>query len=90
MEDKTDENATHDLPSHNKEAKMSRTIEYDIEMSEEGRIFAVSSFFKDFNDIREYLHTVWTDYCKGKLDIMSAAVTTDTALGTNRGLFSIF
>ncbi|KAF7186234.1 hypothetical protein HII31_12476, partial [Pseudocercospora fuligena] len=39
------------------------------------------AFFKDINELREHIHGLWQDYRLGKLDLMSAAVTTDTALG---------
>ena len=36
-------------------------------------------FFKDVNKIRDYVKQLWLDYRSDKLDVMSAAVTTDTA-----------
>ena len=63
-----------------KAAKRAELTEYDIESSAAvENIFAIFAFFKDVNEVRQYLQTVGTDYRGGKLDIMSAAVTTDTA-----------
>ncbi|KAF2172731.1 hypothetical protein M409DRAFT_49268 [Zasmidium cellare ATCC 36951] len=53
--------------------------QYEVEVSDADDFFAMMSFVKDMNDIRDHLRGVWSDYQCGKLDLMSAAITTDTA-----------
>ncbi|KAK5151131.1 hypothetical protein LTS14_009627 [Recurvomyces mirabilis] len=52
---------------------------YELEMDGEKQVFAIMAFFKDFADVRRYIMEVWTAYCHGTEDVMSAAVTTKTA-----------
>lgn len=47
-------------------------------------MFAVLAFLNDFAQIRKLIRQVWKDYLDGHLDLMSAAVTTDTAYGIIR------
>lgn len=54
--------------------------EYDIEdTSAENSLFAVLAFVKDFAEIEKLVQGAWLHYQKGRLDLMAAAVTTDTA-----------
>ena len=53
-------------------------VEYEPEDNDFDQAFAIFAFFENISDIRQYLQEVWADYGNGKLDIMSAAITTDT------------
>ncbi|CAK1366228.1 unnamed protein product [Cercospora beticola] len=53
-------------------------VSYEPEADDFDNAFAVFSFFEDLNSIREFISGVWVDYANGQLDLMSAAVTTDT------------
>lgn len=53
--------------------------QYELQTSDDDIVFAIFSFFKDVNEVRDYLQGVWKDYRQGKVNVMSAAVTTDTA-----------
>lgn len=53
-------------------------VYYEPESDDSDQAFAVFAFFDDLNSVREYISDVWVDYAKGQLDVMSAAVTTDT------------
>lgn len=44
-------------------------------------VFAIYAFFHDVDEIRFYITSVWKDYKDSKVDAMTAAVTTDTAIG---------
>ncbi|KXT03428.1 hypothetical protein AC578_1554 [Pseudocercospora eumusae] len=55
--------------------------EYELDCIELDEFFKIFIFFKDINDLRENIDGLWQDYRLGKLDLMSAAITTDTALG---------
>lgn len=57
----------------------SSSLEYDLEPNAEDKMFRIFSLFKDVNEVREYIRGVWRDYRDGRVDVMSAAVTTDTA-----------
>ncbi|GIZ47422.1 hypothetical protein CKM354_001051300 [Cercospora kikuchii] len=53
-------------------------VDYEPGSDDSDQAFAVFAFFDDLNSVREYISGVWVDYAKGELDVMSAAVTTDT------------
>jgi hypothetical protein len=55
------------------------THEYELEVSHEDIMFEVFIFFKEVNNLSGYVQSLWKDCREGKLDLMSAAVTTDTA-----------
>lgn len=62
-----------------RKSKPEPPVEYELETDESEQVFAIFAFFQDINDIRDYVQELWVDYANGKLDVMSAAVTTDTA-----------
>lgn len=72
-------NSEDPVPARSKTAKSAKPKEYEIEIESDEPTFAIFSFFKDFNDIRTHLQGVWADYRSGKLDLMAASITTDTA-----------
>lgn len=51
----------------------------EVESSSDDIQFGAMLFIEGFNDVRERLEDVWTSYREGKVDITTAAVTTDTA-----------
>ena len=66
--------------AESKSSKNQTQSEYELEGGPLDHIFTIFTFFKDMNDIRDYIEDVWRDYRNGRLDLMSAAVTTDTAI----------
>lgn len=62
-----------------KGSSANEAAEYELQTTSDDIVFTIFSFFKDVNDVRQYLQGVWKDYRQGKVDAMSAAVTTDTA-----------
>lgn len=62
-----------------KPSKSASTVHFELEQTEEDAMFAIAMFFKDVNAVRKNIQGVWKDYREGKVDVMSAAVTTDTA-----------
>ncbi|KAK5125541.1 hypothetical protein LTR85_000652 [Meristemomyces frigidus] len=70
---------TLEVAEANEPAPATDANQYELQTTGEDIVFAILSFFKDVNEVREYLQGVWTDYRQGKVDVMSAAVTTDTA-----------
>ncbi|KAI1378108.1 hypothetical protein F4677DRAFT_414435 [Hypoxylon crocopeplum] len=52
----------------------------DPQSSNDEFYFVLFCFFKDLNDVRTYIRGAWTDYCDGKLPLVSAAVATDLAV----------
>ncbi|KJY01731.1 hypothetical protein TI39_contig279g00064 [Zymoseptoria brevis] len=62
-----------------KPSKSASTMQFQLEQTEEDAIFAIATFFKDVNAVRKNIQGVWKDYREDKVDVMSAAVTTDTA-----------
>ncbi|SMQ45359.1 unnamed protein product [Zymoseptoria tritici ST99CH_3D7] len=59
--------------------KSASTMQFELEQTEEDAMSAIAMFFKDVNAVRKNIQGVWKDYREGKVDVMSAAVTTDTA-----------
>lgn len=56
------------------------SVQYELQATELDTIFMLFAFFKDLNEIRDHIKGIWQDYRDRKLDLMAAAVTTDTAL----------
>jgi hypothetical protein len=52
---------------------------YDIEPSLNEVLFASLLFFRDFNEIRERVRTVWVDYSQGRASLIMASLLTNTA-----------
>ncbi|KAK4501974.1 hypothetical protein PRZ48_007784 [Zasmidium cellare] len=74
------EEVTSEGTTRAKSAKKVNGPQYEMEEEEDGDDFFVFvTFMNDMNDIRSRLMRVWADYRCGKLDLMSAAITTDTA-----------
>ncbi|KAJ3296684.1 hypothetical protein HK104_001363 [Borealophlyctis nickersoniae] len=53
---------------------------YDVEYEESEVIFATFCLFEDLADIRRFLQQTWTDYREGRIDLITASVTTNTAV----------
>lgn len=68
------------LKLHNKpnNAYMSELKSPDY--SEEDEFFALCCMFEDLNRLRSYLEKVWTKYRDNRLDLVTASVTTNTAI----------
>lgn len=63
-------------------AKKQPPREYEIEDSaSEDALFAVLGFLKDFGEIETLVMQTWMHYRDGRLNLMAASVTTDTAYG---------
>lgn len=56
------------------------SLQFDLEMSMEEAIFAVMTFMEDVMSIREHVTRLWCDFDRGEIDLVTAAVTTNTAL----------
>lgn len=53
---------------------------YDIEPSRSDFLFASLLFFRDLNEIRELVRTVWVDYSKGRASLIMASLLTNTSI----------
>jgi hypothetical protein len=68
--------------STNKTAKSPPPQEYEIDdSSTSDSLFAVLGFLKDYAEIEKMVMETWMHYKLGRLDLMAASVTTDTAYG---------
>ncbi|KXT09032.1 hypothetical protein AC579_2546 [Pseudocercospora musae] len=77
-----EEPTSHDYTaSTDSKADDTDNVEYELDFIELDDIFKIFAFFKDINELRGYIGGLWKDYRLGNLDLMSAAVITDTALG---------
>ena len=60
----------------------------DAEDDEEGKreeaIFAVYCLFEDMRKLRDFIKQIWQDYKQEKVDLISAALTTNTAIDLAR------
>ena len=60
----------------------------DTERAENGEreeaIFAVFCLFEDLRKLRDFIKQIWQDYKEQKIDLVSAAVTTNTAIDIAR------
>jgi hypothetical protein len=56
------------------------TYELDNPTSNEETYFALFCFFDDLNQLRDFLHELWSDYKAGKVDLITVSVTTNTAI----------
>jgi len=71
--------------SSKKKATLPLTQEYEIEDSpSDGSLFAVLGFLKDYAEMEKMAMQTWTHYRLGRLDLMTASVTADTAYGIIR------
>ncbi|KAJ3289777.1 hypothetical protein HK104_007243 [Borealophlyctis nickersoniae] len=52
---------------------------YDVE-EDESEIFATFCLFEDLANIRRFLQQTWTDYREGRIDLITASATTNTAV----------
>ncbi|ORY22843.1 hypothetical protein BCR39DRAFT_562195 [Naematelia encephala] len=52
-------------------------------------VMALLTFFADIRSIREYISALWTDYGDERINLMTAAVTTNTALELLRSAMTI-
>lgn len=84
IEEPSAEAAAAGASSSAKTTKAPPAAEYDIQQTAEDSIFAILALFKDVNEVRQYVMSLWKDYRSGQLDVMSAAVTTDTAFSLLR------
>jgi hypothetical protein len=65
-----------------KKAKKHPVQEYEIQDScADDFLLAVLGFLRDYVDIEKFVMTAWIHYRDGRLNIMAASVTTDTAYG---------
>lgn len=68
-----------------KPPKQNDVPDYHLDTSsEDDLLVAIVACLNDINDIRDFVQQIWKDYNTGSIDIMNAAVTTDTAFGTIR------
>jgi hypothetical protein len=56
-------------------------VTYEMEDTDDAEIgFALYCFFNDLNRLREFLRHLWSDYQAGNVDLITASVTTNTAM----------
>lgn len=53
---------------------------FDLEETWESAIIDLLIFYADMHDVRDYIKALWVDYRDGKQDLVTAAVTSNTAL----------
>ena len=63
---------------------MSYELDEDYEDDLGERIFAAFCLFEDLQRMRDFIRQTWSIYRTSKIDLMSASVTTNTALGLAR------
>jgi len=57
-------------------------IVYDVSLDDEFELdFMVFCLFQDMHKIRLSIHELWMSYAKGELDLLTATITTNTAIG---------
>ncbi|EME82467.1 uncharacterized protein MYCFIDRAFT_88405 [Pseudocercospora fijiensis CIRAD86] len=63
------------------QAKQKPLVDADCEPEPDDfdHVLAIFAFFEDLQALRKHVQALWLDYRCGNVDIMSAAVTTDTA-----------
>ncbi|KAI8904491.1 hypothetical protein DFJ77DRAFT_480405 [Powellomyces hirtus] len=62
------------------------TYEVAMENDESEVIFMLYCLFKDLNNIRLFLQETWSEYREGKIDLITASVTTNTAIDLVRDM----
>ena len=69
-----------------------RSVEYEAETLDDARMlsFAVYCLFSDLNDIRNFLQRLWKDNQAGIVDLVTAAITTNTAVDLVRRIQAEF
>lgn len=84
VEDYDTDGGTEPAPSPatvKKSKKPSRTYDVQDEDDEaEEKFFVIFCLFEDLERIRAFLSQTWKDYAAGTIDLMSASLTTNTAL----------
>lgn len=60
-------------------------LQFNVEMSLGEAVSAVVMFFEDVETIRQHIDKLWRDYKHGDVDLVTASVTTNTALELLRG-----
>ncbi|KAL2071993.1 hypothetical protein VTL71DRAFT_11336 [Oculimacula yallundae] len=61
------------------EARKTRNVVFEEERSMDETLWLIYCFFEDFNNTREHLKDLWTTYKCGKIDLTTAALSTNTA-----------
>lgn len=61
------------------------TVRATVAITADEAIFAIITFLEDVESIRLYIDCLWRDYKAGSVDLITAAVTTNTALELLRG-----
>lgn len=77
---RTDAPPAQNIGSYQATPSPPRTNIYEIERPAEEFIFALFCFFNDLNELRKFLLSLWLRYKDGSLDLMTASVTTNTAI----------
>jgi hypothetical protein len=62
-------------------AEKRQIVIFEAELLDDEIYFNLFWLFQDCNRIRAYLKQLWMDYHNGKVDRVTASVTTDTAIG---------
>ncbi|TVY20665.1 hypothetical protein LARI1_G001186 [Lachnellula arida] len=79
IEPDTEHTMTDPTPSAPKAQKVSPNVVFEEERSTEETLWLIYCFFEDFNIAREHLKDLWTTYKRGKIDLPTAALSTNTA-----------
>ncbi|PWN43458.1 hypothetical protein IE81DRAFT_322314 [Ceraceosorus guamensis] len=53
---------------------------FEVEINKDYAITLLLSFYGDLNEVREHVRKLWIDYREGRIDLITAAVTSNTAL----------
>lgn len=67
-------------PKPAKENGAQYEVEFEAESLEQEMFFAAYCLFADLNDIRTHIKGLWTEYDEGKINLITASVTTHTAI----------
>jgi len=78
------ETATDNAASRKNTSAQPRKVIYEAEVTEEEVCFAMVCFFNDLHHLRMFLQNLWQQYHRGTLDLMTASVTTNTAINLVR------
>ncbi|KAI8822529.1 uncharacterized protein EV422DRAFT_402565 [Fimicolochytrium jonesii] len=70
------------------EATMADKETYEVENEDDSGelLFAIFSLFQDLHNIREFLQQTWAEFRDGTIDLISASVTTNTAIDLVRDI----
>jgi hypothetical protein len=57
-----------------KKSKPKDKVEYELESKAYDLLFNIFCFYTDLNAMRTYLRKLWSQYCKGKIDLVVSSL----------------